>query len=159
MPTLFDQMPDMNQPECIRVIVNGTPVAKGRGRIGKPIISKKTGQKFTPVYTPVETRHYEDRIRQAARCAIGDKEPVSGAVTVFVFIYLPIPKSMPKKYIAGAMDGLRRPETKPDIDNYVKSALDGINKIIIHDDNQVAELHAFKHYADQPRMEIEVHPL
>lgn len=154
-PTLFDPQP-VAPPQLIRIAIDGQPVAKGRGKIGKPIYSQKRGSMFTPVYTPIKTRKYESRISDEAAKVMKGIAPITRVVKVSIWVYVPIPNSMPKKHLSAAMDGTLRPGTKPDIDNYIKSALDGLNTIVIKDDNQVAELRAYKLYSDKPRMIIEV---
>lgn len=138
----------------IVIEIAGKPEAKGRGRVGR--VKKANGQEFATVFTPAHTRKYEQLIRMEAGHAMGTRAPLNGPVEVAVFAYLPLPKSMPKKRIADAMAGRIKPCTKPDIDNYVKSALDGIINIVIVDDNQVVALHAHKVYDVRPRLRIEV---
>lgn len=43
-----------------------------------------------------------------------------------------------------------------DLDNYVKSILDGCNKIAWNDDRQVIELHAYRHQDNNQRAEVEI---
>lgn len=129
--------------------IDGKAVAKGRGR--HAVVNG-----HARVFTPAHTRTYENRIKDAAAAAMVGRDPIAGAVEVFVHVYLPYPKSMTKKKMSAAVAGFIRPCTKPDIDNYVKSALDGINAIVIVDDNQVVSLHAHKVYRHKPAMRIEV---
>lgn len=161
---LFDTLLDLSRPldqplqsipECqlVRIVVAGVPVAKGRGRVGKLANGRAC------VFTPSHTRKYEDVVRLAASQAMDKRVPITETVEVRVGVFLPVPKSMSKRNQALALQGKLRPATKPDIDNYVKSALDGINTIIIRDDNQVATLRACKFFSDKPRLEIEVLPI
>lgn len=48
------------------------------------------------------------------------------------------------------------PTKKPDIDNIAKSILDALNKLAYRDDTQVVTLHMEKHYAENPRVEVEI---
>lgn len=48
------------------------------------------------------------------------------------------------------------PTKKPDIDNIAKSILDALNKLAYRDDTQVVTLHMEKHYAEDPRVEVEI---
>ncbi len=43
-----------------------------------------------------------------------------------------------------------------DIDNYVKSILDGCNRIAWIDDKQVVEVHAYRHQDNNQRAEVEI---
>ena len=133
----------------IIIEIDGKPVAKGRGRIGKLADGRAT------IFTPTATRQNENLIKMAAMEAMGDRDPIEGAVEVFVHVYLAYPNASKKK-LAEMVAGRIRPCTKPDIDNYVKSALDGINTIVFKDDNQVVSLHAHKVYRSKPSMRIEV---
>lgn len=133
----------------IIIEIDGKAVAKGRGRVGMV-------NGHATVFTPSHTRKYENLVKLKASEVMGDRDPIEGAVEVFVHVYLDYPKSASKKKLAEMMSGFIRPCTKPDIDNYVKSALDGINTIVIKDDNQVVSLHAHKVYRSKPAMRIEV---
>jgi Holliday junction resolvase RusA-like endonuclease len=133
--------------------VAGKVEPKGRGRVGMVTRGAKT---FSTVFTPSHTRKYEHLVRHAAGEAMGDRQPLECAVEVFVHVYLPYPKSATKRNLTKMVAGILRPCTKPDIDNYVKSALDGINNIIIKDDNQVVDLHAHKVFHSRPHLRVEV---
>lgn len=137
--------------------IAGKPEAKGRGRVGR--VQPKNGAAFSTVFTPAHTRKYEAVIREHASRAMEGKDPITGAVEVFVHAYLPLPKSASKKKLTDMICGFLRPCTKPDIDNYVKAALDGVNGIIFVDDNQVVALHAHKVYRTKAALRIEVREL
>lgn len=110
--------------------VPGPPVPKGRPRRGR-------GGHF---YTPKATRDYEKTVAWAARAA-GIRGPSTGSVSVTVHLWFP--------------DRRRR-----DVDNVVKSILDGLNRIAYADDAQVAELHVTRGIdGRQPRAEIEIEVL
>ena len=70
-----------------------------------------------------------------------------------------MPKSWSGKRRAAALSGELRPTTRPDVDNYVKAALDAINEIVVRDDSLVVELTAAKRYATSPRLTITVAPV
>lgn len=135
--------------------VAGKVEAKGRGRVGRV---GKGPKAFTTVFTPAHTRKYEHLVRHAAGEAMGDRAPLECAVEVFVHVYIAYPKAS-KRALTDMVAGLIRPCKKPDIDNYVKSALDGINNIIVKDDNQVVSLYAHKVYHSRPHLRVEVRPL
>jgi Holliday junction resolvase RusA-like endonuclease len=48
------------------------------------------------------------------------------------------------------------PITKPDVDNYAKGILDGMNGVVFTDDNVVTNLSIQKRYADRDYVVIEV---
>lgn len=123
----------------IQIVVDGTPVAKGRPRFS--IIAGHVN-----TYTDAKTRKYEDRIKQAARIAMIGKGPLAGALAVKVMITLIPPSSWSKKKRQEAVEGSRRPAVRPDADNYAKAAIDGCNKIVFNDDAQITDLIITKRY-------------
>jgi len=137
----------------IKITVSGSPVAKGRGRVGK------THAGFVTVFTPSKTRKYENEIKQAALEAIVSNAPYDEAVAVSVVAYMPIPASFSKRDKAAAMGGSLKHTKKPDADNILKAALDGINKIIVRDDSLFTDVRIRKQYSESPRLEITVWPL
>jgi Holliday junction resolvase RusA-like endonuclease len=54
-----------------------------------------------------------------------------------------------------AENGLLRPTTRPDVDNFCKCGLDALNGIVWRDDSQVVELTVSKFYSSRPRLELE----
>ena len=81
---------------------------------------------------------------------------MEGPLDVQIVVFMPIPKSWPvaKKYRAEA--GKERPTSRPDIDNLVKAAFDGISGVVFANDAQVVSLSAEKRYGN-PRLMIEVY--
>ena len=120
-------------PAIIAITIPGIPVGKGRPRF-------TTAKGFARAYTPGKTQHYEDLIRCEAANAMGDRPPLDEAVSVTVYAYAPIPKGFSKKKRQDALDGIIKPCTRPDLDNYTKAALDGCNAIIFRDDSCVTDL-------------------
>ena len=53
-----------------------------------------------------------------------------------------------------ALAGEIAPTARPDLDNYIKAALDAINAIVVADDSQVVDLVAIKRYAPVPALTI-----
>src|SRR6516164_7279552 len=94
--------------------------------------------------------------RRAARDGrpTADRTPCRAEIT----IDLPVPQSWPQKRWDAALRGDTRPTTRPDADNYIKSALDSINEIAVTDDSLVVELVAVKRYA-VPQLTITIAPL
>ncbi len=132
------------------VEIDGEPVAKGRGRIGRMANGRPV------MFTPAKTRNNENLIKMAAMVAMKGRDPIKGAVLVRVAVYIAFPKSFSKKKLRDAEIGVIRPCVKPDLDNFIKSAMDGLNTIVFVDDNQVVELEGFKLYRAKPGMRIEV---
>jgi Holliday junction resolvase RusA-like endonuclease len=139
--------------KAIRIVVDGVPVAKERARVR---VVKSGDRSFASAYTPSKTRKYEDVLRLAAGNSMADLAPLDGPLKVRIIALLPIPKSLSKAKQAQAIAGTIRPVSRPDVDNYAKSALDGLNTIVWRDDAQVVDLMVSKFYSDKPGLVIEV---
>jgi Holliday junction resolvase RusA-like endonuclease len=106
-------------------------------------------------YIPSHASQAMWEIRQAAIAALGDVEPLSGALSVTVTAYLRPPASIPKRDRLTAL-----PVRRPDVDNFAKCLLDGCSPLW-GDDSQVVDLHAAKRYSldSPPRWEVVVEQL
>ncbi|MFA6735154.1 MAG: RusA family crossover junction endodeoxyribonuclease [Sphaerochaetaceae bacterium] len=108
-----------------------------RGKDGKIILAN--GRPIIKAYDPMASRSYKQFIRMAAqremekRGAVLLDEPVIISVKVFRLV----PKSFSKKKLEDVRKGMIRPSTKPDLDNYVKSVIDGMTQVVWKDDSQV----------------------
>lgn len=126
----------------IEFTINGECVPKARPRFSK----------FGHVYTTPKTRAYENIVKSTA---IDNRVPcVTTALRVELVIYKSIPKSFSKKKRELANEGKIYPVVKPDIDNYVKAVLDGLNGVLFVDDKQIVDFRAIKRYSDSPRVEV-----
>jgi len=135
--------------ETITVTLNGEVVAKGRPRV--------TRRGF--VYTPAATRKYEAHARLAAQLAMSDRAPITTPACAEIVINLPVPTSWSGKRRDAALRGDIRPTSRPDTDNYIKTALDAINTIVVADNSLIVDLRAVKQYASVPQLTIVVAPL
>lgn len=79
---------------------------------------------------------------------------LSGPLAVELRVYKPILKSFTLKEKEAAKQGIKRPITKPDLDNHAKGVLDAMNKIIYNDDAHIVDLVVSKFYSDYPRVEV-----
>ena len=95
-------------------------------------------------YTPKATRDYEKMIGSEYLAQDGRKH--TGEISLKVEAVFKIPKSWTKKKRWETIDTGKRPECRPDIDNIVKVAMDGLNGIAYDDDAQVVEISARKLY-------------
>jgi Holliday junction resolvase RusA-like endonuclease len=134
---------------AVTIVIGGEPIAKGRPRM--------TRRGFA--YTPAATRKYEARGRLAAQLAMNGPAPIAVPVRAEITIDLPVPTSWSVKRHDPALRSNIRPTTKPDCGNFIKSALDAINGIVIADDNLVIEVAAIKQYAPVPQLTIAIAPL
>jgi Holliday junction resolvase RusA-like endonuclease len=130
--------------ESVTIVIGGEPVAKARPR------ATRRGS----IYTPAHSRKFEAHGRLAAQQAMDGRPPIAGPVRAEILIDLPVPASWSAKRQAAALAADILPTTRPDCDNYVKSALDAINGIVVTDDALVVELAAFKFYAQIPKLTI-----
>lgn len=133
----------------LTIKVPGKPVPKGRPRFGR-------GRTFTPK----STRDYESRIAESAAASMQEAgvARVGSKVAVIVQAVLAIPKSYRGKQRLDALTGVSYPSG--DVDNYAKSALDGMNGVVWEDDRQVVQMGATKRWAGEGEEEgltIEVH--
>lgn len=121
----------------IVIEIPGEIVAKGRPR-------------FTRVghaYTPAKTRQFEKVVGMYTRQTI--KKTLEGALEVYITVQKRPPKSWSKKKRKAALEGKIHPAVRPDIDNYGKSILDGMDGIAFKDDNQICSLNMKKIYAEK----------
>lgn len=131
----------------MQFVVYGEPKAKGRPRF-------RTVGKFTQAYTDKETTNYENLVKLCfinSGCeAYLNDEPLRCCIT----LYKSIPTSASKKKQNQMANKEIRPTGKPDLDNCIKSILDGLNKVAFKDDKQIVELCCSKYYDYSPRAEI-----
>ena len=119
-------------------IIPGEPVAKGRPKLSR-----------YGTYTPKKTKEYEEHIKQEWR-KNGYREPLTGAVMVDITFYRNIQKSGSKAVKTAKLTGKVKPTIKPDLDNYIKAVLDGLNGLAWVDDSQIINISATKEYSMKP---------
>lgn len=128
----------------VKFTVYGTPVAKGRPRIGK-----------WGAYTPEKTVNYENLVKLSYIQECGNAK-LDGALKMQVKAYFPIPKSTPKKTKV-KMETETYPHTKrSDADNVLKSIADALNAVAYDDDAQISSVSIIKRYSNTPRVEISI---
>ncbi|GBG95206.1 Holliday junction resolvase [Ligilactobacillus salitolerans] len=124
-----------------------SPVAQARPR------ATRMGQGIR-LYDPKKTAEFKKGLRLLAQAE--HVEPLQDALRIEIWFYRAVQKSISKKEHARRITGIIRPIVKPDVDNYIKSTLDGLNGILWRDDAQIVDLVAHKCYAEHPRIEIEL---
>ena len=129
-------------------VVPTVPVAMAR-----PRVAVRGGRAHA--YMPAKTQQAAWEIRQSAIAALGDDPPFAGPVALRVTAYVPVPKSLPKR-----LHGIARPTKRPDLDNLLKTVLDGCSPLW-GDDSQVVDLRGTKVFAidGPPRWSITVEDL
>lgn len=104
--------------------------------IGEPVAKERPRVGKNGVYTPRRTAEYENGIAWAAKA----KKLKFGDSLVKVTM---------RFYTAS--------RKKTDLDNFIKSVLDGLEKGGVYkNDYQVIEIHASRHVDENPRVEVEV---
>ena len=137
---------DLDVARVWRFTIPDAPVAAAR-----PRVAVRGGRAHG--YTPTRTSEAVWRIREHVTAELGPTwSPLSGPIRLTATVWLPQPASIPKRDRLTA-----RPARRPDLDNFAKTALDGLSPLWL-DDAQVVELLAEKRYAvaSPPRWEITV---
>lgn len=135
--------------DILKLTIYSIPVPKAR-----PRTVLRNGKVRT--YTPKKTSNFENELRTSAILAMKNKPVSHNALYIYVQLGLPIPNSWSKIKTKKAIDNIIKPTTRPDIDNYLKSILDGLNDVVFKDDSQVVELAATKTYMAIPRTIIHI---
>ena len=139
----------------MKIIIPGECVAKQRPRV-------KNFGNFSRAYTPEKTTNYEGLVALVVNEAINNGETPflnDNKLKCEINIYTQIPKSVSNKKRDLMKNGSIRPTKKPDLDNCIKSILDGMNKIAFQDDKQIVELKASKFYSETPYVVVEINEL
>ena len=127
-------------------IVPGPAKAKERPRVGK-------GGR---IYTPNGTHKYEKLVRE---CYGNNKSFKDKFIKIKIIFWFEIPKSYSKQKRQDCAEGFIRP-SRADIDNYIKSVLDGLNKVAYADDRYIYKIEAEKRYTEhEARTEITIEEL
>lgn len=126
-----------DQVDTFQFFIPGEPRAKGSARAA--IFGKRAS-----IYQAEADRSYLEDGKVLCR---QNRPPYfEGPVLVEISAWRSVPQSRSKKEKAAIQDGKVMPTPKPDVDNYVKMALDICSKIVFKDDAQVTDLIAKKRY-------------
>ncbi len=124
------------------------PIGKER-----PRINKMTGH----FYTPKKTRNFETELALACYewMKLNKKILSEKAIGLNVVIYEDVPASWTKVRKQEALHGIIRPMKTPDIDNILKSIMDGFQNVLYANDKQVVEFSVKRWYAEECGIMIE----
>lgn len=136
----------------ILISVPGEPVAKGR-----PRLAVRNGH--AAAYTPAKTVAYEGLVALAGQDVMAGRELLEGPLFVEVIATFGIRKSWSKRDKERAASGIMPHVGRPDLDNIVKAAGDGLNGVVWRDDSQIVRLACSKRYGPVPGLSIMVKPL
>ena len=114
----------------------------------RPRINRQTGK----VYTPNATHKYEKLVKES----YGDNPCFKDQfISVKITFKMAIPKSYSKKKREQALNKEIFP-TRADIDNYIKSILDGLNGVCWQDDRYIYAITAEKIFAEESETIVEI---
>ena len=108
----------------------------------------------TPGY--LEFKAYQATIQAKCLEAWGTKPLIETAVEIHLVFIRSYPKNLPKKEASRERRLREALVRKPDLDNMVKAAIDGVKGIIIKDDTVVVRLSAEKRFGPEPMTMITV---
>lgn len=74
---------------------------------------------------------------------------LTGALSMQIIAYYPIPKSTSNKKRDEMLAGIIRPIIKPDADNCIKNIADALNKVAYEDDKSIVSVNFEKFYDDR----------
>ena len=134
--------------EAIYFDVYGEPFAKQRPR------AVRMGN-FVRIYTPNETKRYEEQVKKAYNKIYGNKQ-LDGDLTVEVEGFFSVPKGTSKKQKDLMLDNKIPHTKKPDCDNMAKVCLDALNGLAYHDDASITKLNISKQYAETAKVRITI---
>ena len=127
----------------VRFTIPGPAKAKER-----PRVNRNTGR----IYTPGATHKYEKLVKEA----YGDRHFFDEEyISIKIIFKFDIPKSYSKTKHSEALRGILRP-SRADIDNYIKSVLDGLNKVAYSDDKYIYKIEAEKLFAEESETIVEI---
>ena len=122
---------------------------KGKAR---PRVNSYTGI----VYTPNNTKNYEDLIKQYFVIKYPRYTPMENRIHMQIISYFKLPHNSSKTVKSQMLDGTISPTKKPDIDNIAKIVLDALNKMAFKDDNQITKIELEKKYEEKEKLYIKI---
>lgn len=128
----------------IKFEIIGECHAKGRPRFAKQ-------GNFVRTYTDQKTTNYENLVKLSYINSGCKSFKNDEALKCDITIYKSIPKSVSKIKREQMINKTLLPITKPDLDNCIKSILDGLNKVAFNDDKQIVELSCRKFYGEEAK--------
>lgn len=133
------------------IYLDGVPGQKGRPQFART----KTGVR---TFSRAKTVKYETRLTDAGK-RVWSWAPMLCPVKLTVTAVFPIAPSWPKWRRVLAALGKLWHVGRPDLDNVIKIACDGLNEVIWKDDGQVCWIVARKFYGEAPGLWLEIETL
>lgn len=122
-----------------RIRIDGEIVPQGRPRFAR----RGSGM---VAYDPKKSKDFKTKVSYMAKSQ--RKTFFEDAIEIYMIVYRKVPKSWSKKRKSLAKEGKILPFTRPDIDNYAKGILDGMNGIVFKDDGLICKLTIEKRYGE-----------
>ena len=118
---------------------------------GNPTPKQSVNKGKKSFYTDPKAKNYEGIVRDFAHQAMEKAalKIAEDAVTIHVICYRPIPKKFSQKRTKLALEGIQKPITRPDTQNFLKGVYDGMNQIVYQDDAQITDEFVSKRYSDR----------
>lgn len=126
-----------------KFIVEGLPVPKGRPRVFRHM-----------TITPKKTKEHEFLIAECFKLRCPHWNITDKKVFVSVEFHFKPAKSTPKKRLLTLLGEFC--DNHKDIDNLIKTVLDGLNNIAYLDDKQVVKICASKHWSNENFTKVEI---
>lgn len=129
-------------PRGLNFTVPGEARAKAR-----PQVRSFAGR--SQMYKDSVTATFENWVRLHAEAALGDQARFEGPVSIRIEVVTEPAKSHSAKKRKEMIAGVIKPTKYPDLDNVIKSVIDGCCRVAIRDDVLVVEIAASKSYGEQ----------
>ncbi len=112
--------------------------------------------KTCKMYTPIETRSFEDKVRWyfTRKYNIATEPSTKPFKAKIIAVFAP-PQKISKKKRCELLFGINYTK-KPDADNIAKIVLDSLNGLVYKDDSQVTLLSVFKYYGEEDKVVVEL---
>jgi len=127
----------------------GEPVGKMR-----PRATNRGG--YIRMYTPTETVNYESFIKLSFINAFPEHTIIATPITMKICVYKKVADSTSNKKKELMLSGDLQVETKPDLDNIIKTICDALNNVAYIDDRLIVELFATKQYSETSKVVVEI---
>lgn len=148
---IFIESPIYFVNRTIEFSIPGKPFGKQR-----PKAARRGG--FIQIYTPKETRDYEDHARKIYIETIGDIK-LTGPIEAEIHGVFPVPKGTSKKEQRKMLRGEINHTKKPDCDNMGKTVFDALNSVAYDDDSAICRAYIDKRYGETPKVDVRLKEL
>ncbi len=138
----------------VTIFIHGEP--RGQGRPRSRIAKTRGGALFVSVYKDAASRAYEQALALAAKAVMKSQPPLKGALSIEIDAIFGVPSSWSMARRDEALVGVIRPTGRPDADNVLKAALDGLAGVVFRNDSQIVQATVRKLYGERPMLFIEV---